>query len=272
MLEQRLDELRGKQRAVETRLSQAVLPKITQLRSQIFSLEDHQTTLTAYRMAEAEYDRLREHLDEILNPAEPAAEYDPAERFPADFYTEMTRYLREILAETHFTDAEHAVFDGTDFDVRVGRKAKRTHGKGYRAFYNTILVLALRRYIHEHAIHKPSVVVLDTPTLGLEHQKSGTDLVTSRDDTGRPKTGLLRNLFDYMVDTGGYGQLIILNNTDVTPTTRFNREDATELIFGTNEDADRPGLLVDLREGDEIDDISEVEQPTLPELEGGLSD
>lgn len=264
-LEQRLDSLRSRQRAAETRLSQAVLPQITQLRSQIASLEEHQNTLTEYRIAQAEYEWLDEQLTEILNPAAPAADYDPAERFPADFYTEMTRYLREILAETHFTDAEHAIFDGTDFDVRVGRKAKRTHGKGYRAFFNTILVLALRRYIHEHAIHKPSVVVLDTPTLGLEHQKSGEGLVTSRDETGRPKTGLLRNLFDYMVDTGGHGQLIILNNTDVTPITRFDREDATELVFGTNEDADRPGLLTDLREGDAVDNADEIEQPMLPD-------
>lgn len=265
VLKQRLEELRDQQRAVETRLSQAVLPKITQLRSQVATLEDHQATLTEYRMVEAEYDRLREYIDEILNPAEPVADYDPAERFPADFYTEMTRYLREILAETHFTDAEHAVFDGTDFDVRIGRKVKRTHGKGYRAFFNTILVLALRKYIHEHAIHKPSVVVLDTPTLGFEHQKSGDGLVTSRDETGRPKTGLLRNLFDYMVDSGEHGQLIILNNTDVTPTTRFDREDATELVFGTNVDADRLGLLIDLREGDAVDNADEIEQPMPPD-------
>lgn len=105
----------------------------------------------------------------------------------------------------------------------------------------------------------------DSPTLGLEHQKSGDGLVTSRDETGRPKTGLLRNLFDYMADTGEHGQLIILNNTDVTPTTRFDREDATELVFGTNENADRPGLLVDLREG-EGEQVLEGEEQ-LPFLE-----
>lgn len=84
--------------------------------------------------------------------------------------------------------------------------------------------------------------------LGLEHQKSGIDLVTSHDKNGRPKTGLLRNLYDHMVDTGEYGQLIILNNTDVTPTTRYDREGSTELIFGEHKEADRTGLLLELRE------------------------
>lgn len=51
-----------------------------------------------------------------------------------------------------------------------------------------------------------------------------------------------------MVDTGEYGQLIILNNTDVTPTTRYDREGSTELIFGEHKEAYRTGLLLELRE------------------------
>lgn len=43
------------------------------------------------------------------------------------------------------------------------------------------------------------------------------------------------------------------------PTTRFDREDATELIFGTNEEADRPGLLIDLR-GDEGEQVLEGQE------------
>ncbi|WP_341740431.1 hypothetical protein [Trueperella pyogenes] len=176
----------------------------------------------------------------------------------------MTRYLREILTETQFAEAEKAIFDANDFDIKIGYKTKRSHGKGYRAFFNTIMVLALRRYIHEHAIHKPSIVVLDTPTLGLEHQKTGNKLVSSRDEeTGRPKTGLLRNLFDYMVDTGKHGQLIILNNTDVTPTTHFDGENTTELIFGEHEEASRAGLLIDLREAEGNGYREKIEQLTI---------
>lgn len=263
VLQQRLEVLRDQQRQVERQLAQAVLPQISKVRNQIQSLESHQAALTEFNMLEDEYDELSEQLGELLNPVEPDADFDPAEHFPASFYIEMTRYIREILIETHFTDAERAIFDPDDFDIKIGQKTKRSHGKGYRAFFNTILVLALRQYIHEHAVHKPSIVVLDTPTLGLEHQKSGDKLISSRDEeTGRPKTGLLRNLFDYMVDSGEFGQLIILNNTDMTPTTRFDGEDATELVFGEHEAADRPGLLIDLREG-EIDGASTAEQRSL---------
>ena len=262
-LRQRLEELRGQQRTIERQLADAVLPQITTLRQQIQSLEQHQAVLTEYRMLEAEHDDLQEQLTDLLNPIEPSSEYDPTAHFPSAFYSDMTRYLQEILAETQFAGAQQAIFDSADFDIKIGHRAKRSHGKGYRAFFNTIVVLALRRYIHEHAIHQPSIVVLDTPTLGLEHQKSGAGLVTSHDEHGRPKTGLLRNLYDHMVDTGQYGQLIILNNTDATPTTHFDGEDTTELVFGAHEAADRHGLLLDLYGGAETNDAKGVEQPSL---------
>ena len=262
-LQKRLETLRGKQRQIEQQLTDAVMPQITRLRDQIQPLEEHQAARTEKQVLENEYAHLQEQMTDLLNPVEPASDFDPSTHFPPEFYSEMTRYLREILAETQYSDAQRAVFDSGEFDIKIGYKAKRSHGKGYRAFFNTIMVLALRRYIYEHAIHKPSIVVLDTPTLGLEHQKSGADLVTSHDKNGRPKTGLLRNLYDHMVDTGEYGQLIILNNTDVTPTTRYNREDSTELVFGEHEEANRPGLLNDLRETAEENNHDEMTQPRL---------
>lgn len=262
-LQQRLEDLHTNQHDVETRLSHAVLPQITQVRDQIASLSNQQSKLTAYRIAEANFNQVTQRFNALNTEPEPAGDYNPSELFPSHFYSEMSRYLREILGQMNYADAEKATFDANDFDLRIGGKAKRSHGKGYRAFFNTVVLLALRRYIHEHANHKPSVVVLDTPTLGLEHQQSGDGLVTSRDETGRPKTGLLRNLFDYMVDSGKHGQLIILNNTDVTPTTNFNGVDSTELVFGSHKKADRPGLLLALQDRDKTDDSRKIEQPGL---------
>ncbi|OIR44378.1 hypothetical protein BJP08_01455 [Corynebacterium sp. NML140438] len=247
-LRQRLEDLRKQQRAIERQLADAVLPQVTTLRQQIQSLEQHQAALAEYRILEAKHDDLQEQITDLLNPIESSSEYYSTAHFPASFYSEMTRYLEEILTETQFAGVQRAIFDSTDFDIKIGHRTKRSHGKRYRAFFNTIVVLALRRYIHEHAIHQPSIVALETPTLGLEHQKSGAGLVTSHDEHDSPKTGLLRNLYDHMVDTGQYGQLIILNNTDAAPTTHFNREDATELVFGEHEAADRSRPLFDLRE------------------------
>ncbi|MDP9801507.1 seryl-tRNA synthetase [Arcanobacterium wilhelmae] len=262
-LQRRIQDLRAEQKTVENQLSTALLPRIKDLSARINSLREDEAVSQERELLEAERDRVQIELTHALTTEISEPSFDPAGMFPQSFYMDMTRYIQEILHETHFEGADQAIFDANEFDIRIRHKAKRSHGKGYRAFFNTIVVLALRRYIFEHATHKPSVIVLDTPTLGLEHQKSGSELVTSRDENGRPRTGLLRNLYDHMVDTGKYGQLIILNNTDVTPTTRFNSEDTTELVFGEHDEADRPGLLIDMREGDENHHTPNDEQLSL---------
>jgi|GEM_PF-3709707 hypothetical protein len=69
-----------------------------------------------------------------------------------------------------------------------------------------------------------------------------------------------------MRGTGTYGQIIILNNTDVTLVTYFESEGSTELIFGNGPDAHRPGLLADIREDEanwDNEDASAGDQDVL---------
>lgn len=156
----------------------------------------------------------------------------------------MTRHIQTILKEVQFEDADRASFSESHFDVTIGNRPKKGHGKGYRAFFNTVVNLAVRAYVATNTdLHAP-VVVIDTPTLGLEYGKSGNSLITKRDKSNRPVHGLLRNLFDYMADSANLGQIIILNNTDVTPVVHYNDELNGEVIFGeTGQGNTRTGLL-----------------------------
>lgn len=246
VLRGQLDELKDRQRKLEDHLSNAVLPAIQSLQSDISEVQRFECLQAELAHLETKYIEMRDKLDEVRNPKEYNSTFDPTSRIGSSFFTSMTEYIRDILKEAQFEDADSARFDPETLDVVVRNKAKRSHGKGYRAFFNTVVFLALRRYFAEHAKHKPGVFVLDTPTLGLEHQKSGDNLVTRREEhTGRPAMGLLRNLFDHMIDSGGQSQLIILNNTDVTPTSDFAAPDTMELRFGAvDEGADRQGLLL----------------------------
>lgn len=254
-LTQRITSLESEQADIETHLAGKLLPALQEIEDAIRENEnkrDYERELDFYQ---DQYNMLLEELEKVPTPAEPSTLYVPSDLFPQGFYDKMTDNLRSILRELGFPNAQFARFDREDFDIRINGKRKRSHGKGMRALLNTVVLLALQKYIAEHAIHKPSVIVIDTPTLGLEHQGSGANLVTSRDEvSGRPQTGLLRNLFDYMHQAGDYGQIIILNNTDVTPTSYFVYENSTELVFGEHSDADRQGLLNDPREENADDD------------------
>ncbi|QDZ42452.1 AAA family ATPase [Corynebacterium sp. sy039] len=245
VLRGQLEGLKDRQRRLEDHLSNAVLPAIQSLQSDINGVQEFERLQAELAYLETKYLEMRDKLDEVRSPKEYSSTFDPASSIASSFFTSMTEYIRDILREVQFEDAGSASFDPETLDVVVRNKSKRSHGKGYRAFFNTVVFLALRRYFAEHAEHKPGIFVLDTPTLGLEHQKSGDNLVTRREEhTGRPAMGLLRNLFDHMIDSGEQSQLIILNNTEVTPTSDFAAPDTMELRFGAiDEGADRAGLL-----------------------------
>lgn len=245
LLDAALETVEIKQRELEDHLANAVLPKIQILESDIAHIKRYESLKAQEEQLEERYGQFRDRLTKLLNPDEVKASFDPLEQFQTDFFEKMTSNIRLILEQTRFVNPGQVRFDRESFDIVIGGKHKRSHGKGYRAFYNTIVFLALRRYFAEYAVYKPGVFVIDTPTLGLEHQKTEGGLVTTREpETGRPVTGLLRELFDAMADSGQEGQLIILNNTDVTPTSDFSGEDMMELRFGSeDEGAHQKGLL-----------------------------
>lgn len=48
-----------------------------------------------------------------------------------------------LLSATDLSPVETALASLVNFDIKIGHRAKRSHGKGYRAFFNTIVVLPL---------------------------------------------------------------------------------------------------------------------------------
>ena len=247
-VQQRLDEAKQELANLQTDLANDLTPAIQGLSQAIRELREVEEKRAEIEMLNTKIGEWGYQIGDISTEEPSEFNYELDSLFPREFFGSMTNYLREILSEVHYEKAKSAIFDEGDFDIIVAGKRKKSHGKGYRAFFNTIVGLALRRYISEHALYKPAFMLFDTPTLGLEHQKSGDDLITRKDENGRPVTGLLRNLFDYMIDTDDQGQLIILNNTDVTPPSDFDGAGAMELIFGDGDEADQPGLLHDIRE------------------------
>ena len=88
-----------------------------------------------------------------------------------------------------------------DFDLWVNGQENRVHGKGFRAFQNTIMALALLEFLSEQGKYSPSMLIVDSPIQSLEE---GVDDKTP--DT--MKTGL----FKYLLEHQSYGQVIIIEN------------------------------------------------------------
>lgn len=262
-----LQSLKGAQETLESRIARTVKDKeaLTQqaeniesdlanfLQPQLAELTDRirEVEQTMRIAPELEYLKQRQaYVEEqqrstlmlIQEPVE--TPFNPLPPFDGNFEQTFSAYLRDILKECAYVGSEKARLDLDSFDIRIGARSKASHGKGYRAFFNFIMLMALRRYIKQHAVYKPGFVIIDTPTLGLEQNSSDTELVSEREGgSGRPKLGLIRRLFDYALDHAEDGQLIIINNTDVTPLINYQANDANEIVFTGKEDQGRAGLL-----------------------------
>ncbi|MCR1953242.1 hypothetical protein NSA24_00170 [Clostridioides mangenotii] len=95
--------------------------------------------------------------------------FKPKEHYPVDFNARIDEIAYSILVDCKYENLNTAHFNMGTFDLEINGYSKEdSHGKGYWAFINTIVGLTFRQYLHEVAVHKPGIFVVDTPLLGLD--------------------------------------------------------------------------------------------------------
>lgn len=164
-------------------------------------------------------------------------EYHPKDYFGDDFLETMNTYAMEILSECQYEDLLSARFNLQDFDIEVNGKKKSTnHGKGYRAYLNTIVALMFRRYLHEHAKYDPGILMIDTPLLGLDQGVNDAAPESMRTE-----------LFKYMMNHQDEGQLIVVENLEHIPKLDYEAAGATVTTFTKGRSDGRDGFLDDIK-------------------------
>lgn len=218
-------------RDIQEQITHTHMPKANQAQEVIRSYSRYQIALRKKEAYTELHSEWTNDLHDITHELPSTGDFNPRALFPAKFFTAMTQYCQEILAHCKYPSMHTVDFNEEDFDIRINGKKKSSHGKGYRAFLNTVVLMALRKYIHEHAVHKPFLYLIDTPTLGLDSQPDALGLVTERNEEGRPTEGLQTRLFQYFLDTQNQGQIIIVDNTKDTPVLDYTQDGAKEYAF-----------------------------------------
>lgn len=112
----------------------------------------------------------------------------------------MSEYAQSILAECHYSDLLKATFNFSNFDIMVNGEDKGTsHGKGYRSYLNTVMILMLRKYLANFAKFDPHTFIIDTPLHGFDDG-------VAEDMPESMRAGLYR----YFMNHQDEGQLIII--------------------------------------------------------------
>lgn len=155
-------------------------------------------------------------------------EYHPKDYFGDDFATTMSEYADSILKECCYSGLLRAHFNFSTFDIEVNGEDKGTsHGKGYRSYLNTVMIMMLRKYLSVNAKFDPHIFIIDTPLHGFD---DGTD--ETMPDSMRA------GLYRYFMNHQDEGQLIIIENLDHIPHLDYEKHGA---VVETFEKIESPG-------------------------------
>ena len=165
-------------------------------------------------------------------------EYHPKDYFGDDFATTMSEYANSILEECKYSGLLKARFNFSTFDIEVNGEDKGTsHGKGYRAYLNTVVIMMLRRYLTKTAKFDPHVFIIDTPLHGFDE---GVD--------DQMPDSMRAGLYRYFINHQDEGQLIIIENLDHIPRLDYEKHGVmVETFWKSEEPGKRYGFLNDVK-------------------------
>lgn len=181
-------ELEPATEAIQTRLNQlATVEKVRAEHAELIKLK-------------ARFDRELEGTDD---PPDREEKFKPRERFHREFYLGVEGTIRTILNRSHFEGASLADFNRQTFDIDIDGYSKLDEqGKGYSAFFNSVLMLAFHDYLNSQSPHAPGHLVIDTPLHGFD------------EGNRTPDNSMRAGLFDHLAQQAKDQQIIIIENTN----------------------------------------------------------
>ena len=201
-IEKNLAILSAKKSAVEDLLNGELKPKVEILKKnlseyrQAIEIQNEAAVIHEYEMT------MKNELYEMLKVEDSEAEFKIRSHFNQDIIDSLDAYINKILKQCKYEGFSSAYFSPNNFDVFVNGKSKDSFGKGYRAFLNTVLAVALMEYLAEQSKYSPGLLIVDSPILSLKE----------RGDEKASDT-MKAALFQYLLDNQNAGQIIIIENS-----------------------------------------------------------
>ena len=116
-------------------------------------------------------------------------------------------------------------------DIVVNGKKKSSNGKGFNAYFNSVVAIVLSRYMQEKAKYFPNFLVLDSPILSLKEKQSK-----------KPSETMRNALFENVINGQGKIQSIIIENEIPD----IDYKDSRIIHFTKEKDNGRYGFLMDV--------------------------
>jgi len=138
-----------------------------------------------------------------------------------------------MIKDCEYTGKPESCLSIDTIDVVVGGQHKKSQGKGYRAFLNTLMLFNLLKYLEKEGKYSLHLLALDSPILSLKEKKYN---ITEKDKVTK---GMREALIQYIIDNCGANQVIIAENElpenidySMAKRIEFSMEDGIGLRYG----------------------------------------
>lgn len=230
-LEQEIKVLTEKKQSTEELIEMRLKPQLYTLKEKLFEYKD---------MIERkkEMDILKKiseqkTADIIDNESDDASEltFKVKEYLDYSFINDLSRSISSFLEDCKYDNLLSIIFDKSSMDIVVNGKKKGSNGKGYNAYFNSVVAIALSRYMKEKAKYSPDFLVLDSPILSLKEKQSK-----------KPSETMRNKLLENIIRNQNGIQTIIIENE--IPDIEYN--DVKIIHFTKEKDNGRYGFLIDV--------------------------
>lgn len=202
----RRNSLVAEQQRIQSVIRGNLRPQINALRQQLAQYTIALERAKSKEMVGSFVTILNEQLKTIYKEDD-ATEYrfDVREKIVEVLQQPLERHLTEILQLCHYDNYRGSRFDVDSCDVVVNGSEKLSQGKGFRAFLNSVMALAVQEVLNDYNLHKTNLLVMDSPILSLKEREENVGTQVTSDS-------MRSGLFQYMINRQQLGQIIILEN------------------------------------------------------------
>lgn len=220
----KLEELKQQKDALESKIETELRPQEKEQQNTVNAYKSYLRITSEIALIETYATDFGNDLTALENEQknDKALEYHPKEYFGENFASTMSEFANSILKECCYAGLLQAHFNFNTFDIEVNGEDKGTsHGKGYRSYLNTVMIMMLRKYLATNAKFDPHIFIIDTPLHGFDDGVEETMPESMR-----------AGLYRYFMNHQDEGQLIIIENLDHIPSFDYEKHGAVVETFG----------------------------------------
>lgn len=230
-LEQEISMLIAKKQSIEELIEKELKPQLSTLKNKLAEYKD-----TIERQKEIDIlKKLSEQkaADMIENDTDEESElkFKVKEHLDYSFINELNNGIKSFLENCNYDNLLSVVFDKADMDIIINGKKKSSNGKGYNAYFNSVVAIVLSRYMESKAKYSPNFLVLDSPILSLKEK-----------ETKKPSETMRNTLFKNIIDNQKGIQTILVENEIPD----IDYKDANVIHFTKEKSNGRYGFLLDV--------------------------